>query len=277
MLRRTAVTGIFLALAISHALGAEVSSASAKLTAEQVVEKNVAARGGLQLWRAVQTLSMTGQMEAGGNDRSPRSVPAPALRPGGLQLPKRPSEQARLPFRIDLKRGRKMRLEVDFRGQTAIQVYDGVNGWKLRPFLNRHEVEPYTQEEMKTAALQADLDGPLVDYVAKATKAELEGSEKIEGEENYRLKLTMKNGQTQRVWVNAKTFLETKVEGTPRRLDGRSHSVEIFMRDYRAVNGLMLPYLLETKVQGVAQTEKIEIEKVTVNPKLEDSRFAKLR
>jgi outer membrane lipoprotein-sorting protein len=277
MLRKSAITGFFLALAISQGLGAEVSSAPSKLTAEQVVEKNVAARGGLQSWRAVQTLAMSGRMEAGGNDRSLRPGTAPALRPGGLHLPKRPLEQARLPFRIDLKRGRKMRLELDFRGQTAIQVYDGVNGWKLRPFLNRHEVESYTPDELKTAALQADLDGPLVDYLAKGTKVELEGSEKIEGEENYRLKLNMKNGQTQRIWVNARTFLETKIEGAPRRLDGKYHSVEIYLRDYRSVNGLVVPYLLETKVQGVAQTEKIEIEKVTANPKLEDSRFAKLQ
>jgi outer membrane lipoprotein-sorting protein len=277
MLQRSAVAGTFLTLAFSFAFGADLSSTATKMTAEQVVEKNVAARGGLRSWRAVQTLSMSGQMEAGGNDRSRQSVPTPALRPGGLQTPRRPLEQAQLPFRIDLKRGRKLRLELDFRGQTAIQVYDGVNGWKLRPFLNRHEVEPYTPEEIKAAALQADLDGPLVDYAVKGTKVELEGSEKFEGKENYRLKLTMRNGQTQRVWVDAGTFLESKMEGAPRRLDGKYHSVETFLRDYRAVNGLMVPYLLETKVQGVPQTEKIEIEKVTVNPKLEDSRFAKVQ
>jgi outer membrane lipoprotein-sorting protein len=277
MLRRAAVAGTFVVWAISLAFGADLSSTATRLTADQIVEKNVAARGGLQSWRAVQTLSMSGQMEAGGNDRTPRGLPAPALRPGKMALPKRPLEQVRLPFRIDLKRGRKMRVELDFRGQTAIQVYDGANGWKLRPFLNRHQVDPYTTEELKAAGLQADLDGFLVDYSAKGTKLELEGSEKVEGEDNYRLKLTMKNGQTQRVWVNARTFLEIKMEGFPRRLDGKNHAVEVFFRDYRAVNGLMVPHLLETKVQGVAQTEKIEIEKVIVNPKLEDSRFAKLQ
>jgi hypothetical protein len=89
--------------------------------------------------------------------------------------------------------------------------------------------------------------------------------------------LTYKSGQAQHVWVDAKTFLETKLEGTPRRLDGKMHSVEVYYRDYRPVNNLMVPHLLETKVQGVPQTEKIVIEKVTVNPKLEDSRFAKLQ
>ena len=47
------------------------------------------------------------------------------------------------------------------------------------------------------------------------------------------------------------------------------------LRDYRAVNGLQIPYVIETAVDGVKQTEKIRIEKVVVNPKLEDSLFAK--
>jgi outer membrane lipoprotein-sorting protein len=275
MLRRIVVVGSVWALATCLGLGQGVSSSAAKLTAAQVVEKNVAARGGLPAWRAVQTLSMSGKMEAGGNERA--TLSAPGVRTGGVQMPKRPAEQAELPFRMELKRARKSRLEIDFRGQTAVQVYDGTNGWKLRPFLNRHEVEPYTADEMKAAAMQADLDGPLVDYAAKGTKVELEGTEKVEGNDTYRLKLTFKSGQTQHVWVDAKTFLETKIEGTPRRLDGKYHPVEIYYRDYRAVNGLMVPYHLETKVQGVKQAEKIEIEKVAVNPKLEDSRFAKLQ
>jgi outer membrane lipoprotein-sorting protein len=275
MSRRTVLVGSFLALAVSLALGADSTSSVANLTAEQVIEKNVAARGGLQAWRAVQTLSMSGKMDAGGNESPTR--PVQGVKTGGVQLPKRPAEQAQLPFRLELKRTRKSRMELDFRGQTAVQVYDGTNGWKLRPFLNRHEVESFTPDEMKAVAMQSDLDGPLMDYAANGTKVELEGTEKVEGNDTYRLKLTFKNGQSQRVWVNAKTFLETKIDGTPRRLDGKYHLVEVYYRDYRAVNGLMMPYVMETKVEGVKQTEEIEIEKIAVNPRVEDSRFAKLQ
>ena len=55
------------------------------------------------------------------------------------------------------------------------------------------------------------------------------------------------------------------------------HAAEIYYRDYRTVSGLMMPYLVETKVQEVKQTEKIEIESVAVNPRVEDSRYAKLQ
>jgi outer membrane lipoprotein-sorting protein len=265
--------GSFLVLAASFALGAD--SQSPMLSAEQVIEKNVAARGGLQTWRAVQSISMSGKMDAGGNESKTR--PVPGVRTGGVQLPRRPAEQAQLPFRLEVKRQRKQRLEIDFRGQTAIQVYDGTHGWKLRPYLNRQEVEPFTAAELKAMDLFHDLDGPLVDYVAKGTKAELEGTEKVEGKDNYRLKLTYKNGASQRVWVDASTFLETKIEGTPRELDGKYHNVEIYYRDYKTVGGVKVPHLTETKVQGLTQTEKVQFEEIAVNARVEDSRFAKLQ
>src|ERR1700686_5678551 len=126
---------------------------------------------------------------------------------------------------------------------------------------------------MKMASMQADLDGPLVDYAAKGTQIELVGMEKVEDRDTYKLKLTAKSGVTTNVWVDAQTFLETKIEGVPRQMDGKIHSVEIYMRDYRSINGLMVPYVLETTVQVGAKSHKMRIQTVQVNPKLQDSLF----
>jgi outer membrane lipoprotein-sorting protein len=272
--RKTELVCIFLALAISLSARTQTGTTRGKLSAAEIVDKNVSARGGLPAWRAVQALSITGKMDAGGNNRPTLAIPGNR----GSQLPpQRPNEQIQLPFTMELKRPRKSRLELQFNGQTAVQVYDGTNGWKLRPFLNRHEVEPFTAEEMSAASLQADLDGPLVDYVAKGTKVELEGIEKVENHDTYNLKLTLKGGQVQHVWIDAQTFLDVKIGGTPRRLDGKYHEVATYFRDYRSVDGVVLPYVLETAVDGVKQMEKIQIESVAVNPKISDSRFAKLQ
>lgn len=274
MLRKTLAVCILLVLAFASAVGADTSPAP-KLSAAEIVNKSVAASGGLQAWRSVQSIVMKGKMDAGGNNRP--TLPMPGKRAGQQMPSPRPAEQVRLPFVMEMKRPHKMRVELQFNGQTAVQVFDGSNGWKLRPFLNRHEVEPFTPEEMKATALQADLDGPLVDYAAKGTKVDVEGIEKVLDGNAYRLKLTLKNGQTQHVWVDTKSFLEVKIEGTPRRLDGKYHPVATYLRDYQPVNGLMVPHTLETAVEGVKQTEKIEIESVSVNTKLDDSLFAKLQ
>ena len=229
-------------------------------------------------------------MAAGGNDRATQPVEVPgARRPGkSMPLPSSPrlKEEAQLPFVMELERPRKLRFELQFAGKTAVQVYDGANGWKLRPYLNRLEVEPYTEDELKSAAVQTELDGPLVDYAAKGTKVELEGLEKVENRDTYNLKLTLKDSRVMHVWVDAQTFLETKIEGQPRRLDGKMHPVEVYYRDYRAVNGLQMPFVLETHVlsagTGAATSrephypaEKISIEKIVVNPKLDAAQFTK--
>jgi hypothetical protein len=263
---------LMLGLVPASMAGADTKMAAPKLTATQIVDKNVAARGGLSAWRAVQTMEMKGKLEAGGNQRS--TLPVAGQQEAAKVVPSRPKEQALLPFVMDLERGRKSRIELEFKGQTAVQVYDGTNGWKLRPFLNRHEVEKFTPEELKAASMQTDLDGLLIDYAAKGSTVALEGTEPVEGRPAYKLKVTDKNGNARHVWVDAESFLETKVEGVPRRLDGKYHPTATYLRDYRTVSGLMMPFVMETEVEGVRDTEKILIETIVANPKLDASRFA---
>jgi len=250
MLRRMFLFGITLPVCLSLSMiGAANQQAPAGLTAAQIVDKNVSARGGLQAWRAVQTMSFSGKIEAGGKSK------------------------AQLPLVLEKKRPRKTRVELVFANDTAVQVYDGANGWKLRPYLGRRTVEPYSPEELKSASFESDLDGPLVDYASKGNKVELEGVEKVENHDAYKLKVTMKGGQVQHLWVDAGTFLEFKVEGTPRRMDGKMRPVWIYLRDYKSVNGLMVPYVIETAVEGNRDTHKILIDNVAVNAKLDDSLF----
>jgi hypothetical protein len=175
----------------------------------------------------------------------------------------------------EASRPHKSRLAITFAGKDATQVYDGSQGWKVRPFLGRDDVDPFTPAEARSAASAAELDGPLVDYAKKGTRVALAGTEKVEGKEAYKLKLKLKSGEERFVWVEAKTFLEAKISGEPRKLDGRWHDVAILYRDYRKVNGLKVPYLLETVVQGVKASHMMTIKTVTVNPPLEDALFAK--
>jgi len=286
MLRKLLVLGAAFGIA-----GSCLMAENADLNAAQIVSKNVAARGGLKAWHAVQSMTESGKMGAGGDQRG-QAAPDPVIKhpgkkSGPMPVSPRLAQEAQLPFTLELERPRRMRLELQFKGQTAVQVYDGANGWKVRPYLNRMEVENFTEDELHKAALQSELDGPLVDYAAKGTSVDLEGLEKVENRDTYKLKLTMKDGHVSHVWIDAKTFLEAKIEGTPRRLDGVEHTVEIYYRDYRNVDGLQIPFLLETKVLPLATqakgarpaasfpVEKIVIDKVQINPKLDAALFSK--
>jgi hypothetical protein len=279
MFRKSLGICIGLAFAVSLAMAAGVSESGVKPSASEIVDKNVAARGGLKAWRAVQTISLQGKLGAGGNQPAASTLVVPKRGTRHVQetVPTRPTEEAQLPFVMEMKRSHKSRIELQFKGQTAIQVFDGTHGWKLRPFLNRHEVEPYTADETEAASAQAELDGPLVDYEAKGSKVELVGSEKVGDRDTYKLAVTTHDGHVQHIWVDAQNYLEVKVEGIPRRLDGKLHPVEVYYDEYRsAPGGLVVPYVYDTRVEGVKQTEKIQVESVLVNPKLDDTLFTKL-
>ena len=141
---------------------------------------------------------------------------------------------------------------------------------------------------LNLASLQSEFDGPLIDYAAKGTRIELERTEKVEGDETYKLKLTMKDREPLHLWIEAQTLLETKIEESPRWLDGQEHKSRSF-RDYRAVNGLQLPFVLETRLlpltltsvgRGASRTKQVSypsetilIDKVLVNSNLDAALF----
>jgi hypothetical protein len=284
MLGKIMVVAAMLVIPVTAA--ADNAQSRSNISASDIVSKNVAARGGLQAWRSVHAMKWEGKLGAGGNQRSHIPAPAPGKKGAKLPTDPRPTDEVQLPFVMVMERPRKMRFEIQFKGQTAFQTYDGVNGWKVRPYLNRVEVEPFTPDELKASSLQSELDGPLVDYVAKGTHIALEGTEKVEGRDAYKLKLTMKDGHSIHEWIDTQTFLEAKIEGQPRRFDGIEHPVEVYLSDYRPVNGLQIPFVLETKVlpvthaassagSSVIPVEKIVLDRVELNPRLDTSLFAK--
>jgi outer membrane lipoprotein-sorting protein len=241
-------------------------AAPSHLSAAQIVEKNVAARGGLAAWRHIQSMVWKGKMGGGATTYE-------VVEKGKLRTKQR--DEAQLPFTLEFKRPLKTRLEIQFNGQAAVQVFDGRSGWKLRPYLGRANWDAYTPDEVKLSAGEPGIDGFLIDYSAKGAKVELLGTEKVEDHGAYKLKVTLSGGQVRHVWVDTGTFLETKVEGLPRRLDGKPHNVEIYLRDFKSESGVVIPHVIETHVEGLRKTEKITIENATVNPKLDDSRFTK--
>lgn len=237
------------------------------LAVAQVLDKNATAHGGLAAWRAVQAISYKGAMGAGATTYE--TVTAK----GKLSRQERP--EARLPYRMELKRPNRSRLELDLNGQKAVQVFDGTKGWKLRPFLGRKDWEAYTPDEQRLAAAEPGIDGYLVDAQARGGTVVNDGTEMVDGRPAYRLKVTTKAGQTRRVWVDADTFLESRIEGNQRKMDGRLRNVDIYPREYRREGSIVLPHVIETRVEGIKQSEQIIIDSVSVNPAIDDSRFTK--
>ncbi|MDE2349282.1 MAG: hypothetical protein KGL92_12345, partial [Gammaproteobacteria bacterium] len=266
------VLGVAVAIGWSSAVA---GAAPATLTARQIVDRCIAARGGLAAWHAVRTMTWSGKLEAGTGDSLARSEyfvrnmarTARQARSGVPQdAPPSDQKQIDLPFVLDLARPNRARVEIRFAGHTAIQVFDGQRGWMVRPYLNRNDAEPFTPQQAKAERDEWNLDGPLMDYAADGGRVRLEGTDTVDGRTAYRIRLTAKDGRVRHFWIDAQTFLDVKVEGTPREMDGRMRTVWVYQRDFRRVQGLEIPYALETVVDGYTDTHKMFIDKVAVNP-----------
>ncbi len=220
-------------------------------TADELIEKNIQARGGREKMKAVQSLRMTGK----------------ALLGPGIEAP----------FVRESARPNKVRLEFTVQGMTAIQTYDGTEAWALMPFLGKKEPEAMTADELKDVEDQADIDGALVDYKTKGHNVELVGKEDIEGTPAYKLKVTKKNGDTDYVYLDAESFLEIKGE-SKRMVRGQEVEIETTSGDYKEVDGVLYPFSMQQKPKGGqagGNNFAITIEKIETNPTLAADRFGK--
>jgi len=237
MIRRVCMSVIALAVLAPCLLAQNV---------DEIVAKYVQARGGAEKLKGVQSIKTSATMTMG-----------PGMELPGIVIQKRPM---------------LARLEFTAQGMTAVQAYDGKEAWQIMPFMGKKDPELMSADEAKETEEMADVDGPLVDYKGKGHQLELLGKEKIEGTDAYKLKLTLKNGDVQTIYIDADSFLEIK-EVTKRTVRGTDLEVESSIGDYKEVNGIMFPFAVENQVKGTDQKQKITITKIELNVPADDSLF----
>ena len=213
---------------------------------DEILAKYVQARGGTEKLKSVKTIKTTATMTMG-----------PGMEFPGTVIQKRP----------DLAR-----LEFTAQGLTVVQAYDGKQAWQIMPFMGKKDPEPMAAEEAKETEEMADVDGPLVDYKSKGHQVELLGKEKVEGTDAYKLKLTLRNGDVQTVYLDADSFLQIK-EVDKRTVRGTEQETESAIGDYKEVNGILFPFAIENSVKGSDQKQKITISKIELNVPVDDSIF----
>lgn len=223
-----------------------LSPASAQ-TLDEIVAKNIEARGGLDKIKAVKTMRMTGKMTIG------PGMEAPAV--------------------IEIKRPQMTRLEISFQGMTLVQAFDGKNGWAINPFQGNPNPEPMSPDDAKDAEEQADIDGSLVDWKAKGHTVVLVGKEKVEGTDAFKLQITLKNGDVRYTFIDADSWLEIKGEAK-RNIRGTEMETEQTIGDYKEVGGLLMPHSMEGGPKGSPMRQKITIDKIELDVAIDDARFA---
>jgi|SRR5579872_5930322 len=215
-------------------------------TAEELVRKNILAHGGIEKIKSIRTLRMTGRLQFGSfTAQRDRDAMAPDL----------------------------LRERVTIQGMTETEAYDGASGWKISPFEGRKDPELLGEDDLRQLVEDADFYGPLVDYEAKGNKIEYLGHDTVDGDDAYKLKVTLKNGDIAYYYLDPETFLEIRVENV-RFIRGAVHEQFVELGSYKLSGGVYYPFSMEAgSKQQPGGTAKINFDKIEVNVPMEKTEF----
>ena len=152
-------------------------------TVDELVSKNIQAKGGADALRALQTLKLSGRVLV--ND-------------GQIQLA----------LTTIQKQPDQIRSEASLQGMTAVEAYDGKEGWRISPFQGRKDPEKMSADDTKSLVEDAEIGGPLFNWKEKGNTVEYLGTEDVDGTDAYKLKVVRKNGDVTYLYLDPDAYLE---------------------------------------------------------------------
>lgn len=206
---------------------AGLSSPSWAVTADELVAKNLAARGGAEKLRAITSMHTVGKVRLG----------------GGL-------EAKTESFAVGPDRFRQ---EMSLQGLTRVFAWDGHQGWAIDPFEGRRDPQKVSGDDTKELAQAADIAGPLLDAQKKGEKIEYLGTEDIDGTDAHKLRVTFKNGDSRVVYLDPDQFLEIRIVDR-RMVRGQEQVDTTDVGEYQKVGGVYFPF-----EQGRVHIESAEV------------------
>ena len=217
-------------------------------TADELVARNVEAKGGLDSIHAIKSLRLSGHMR--------------------IQ-----QDTVQLDYVTLIKQPGSVRYEAALQGLTQVQAFDGQQAWQINPFQGRKDPEKLSADDAKGMSEDAaDFAGPLVDYKAKGYKLDYLGREDIDGTDAYKLRVTRTNGDLTTVYLDPDYFLEIRTVN--RRIEhGVPVETVVDYGDYEKVAGVFLPFSQESFMKGSNDRQKVQFDKAEANVDASDGAF----
>jgi outer membrane lipoprotein-sorting protein len=173
------------------------------------------------------------------------------------------------PMEMRIKKPDMFIINMEIQGQKMVQAYDGQKGWMIIPMMS-----PDPQElagvQLDQAREQANLEDELYNYETKGSTAEMGGKVNVDGKEVFRIKLTDKEGNSKDYFIDASTYLISKVKAKV-SAQGQTIDIEQIMSDYKTIDGITMAMKVESK--SPMGTAVITMEEVKFNEKFDDAIF----
>jgi hypothetical protein len=215
-------------------------------TADELIAKNIQARGGMEKMKAIKTIRMKGKFEGGGGFTA--SVGQENQRPNLI------------------------RQTFSLQGMTAVQAYDGSTGWQIQPFGGKKDPELLGEDDLRDLLLDADFDGPLVDYKEKGSTVEYLGHDVVDGDDALRLKVTLKNGDIIYDYLDPDTFIEIRRE-IQQFIRGSQRDRVVGLGSYKPVAGVMYPFSISSGPKNHPDAQTNTVQKMEVNVTIDPADF----
>jgi hypothetical protein len=211
-------------------------------TVDEIVGKNIQAKGGAALLKSTQSVRTVGKGTVQGAEVSIVS---------------------------STKRPYFFRNEMELAGQKLVQGFDGQTLWMSMGSLPPQALPPGPQTDALKSASQ--IDSPLLDYKEKGSTIALGDSLTEEGRTLHHLIVTPKTGPKLHYYIDANTGLESKmvidIEDSSQKM-----TMEMRFSDFKTIEGRTMPFTITQYMNGNPVGE-VKYEKVEFNVPLDETLF----
>jgi hypothetical protein len=223
-------------------------------TADDIIEKHLAALGGRAALEKITSRTMAGTVTVStpGGDVS-----------GPIELIAQAPNKSRTLITLDLSSFGAGRMVVD-------QRFNGTSGYVLDTLQGNRDISGGQLEAMRNNLFPS----PYLNYKEAGTTVELSGKEKLGDREAFLLILKPKSGPVARQYIDAESYLAVRsvMKVDVPQIGGELEQTTELL-DYRDVEGVKVPFHI--KNSSTVQTAEVVITKVEHNTTLDQMQFSK--
>ena len=214
-------------------------------TAQEVIDKNIAAIGGADKVAAVKSLQYDQAMNIMGMDLTGKAT---------------------------IVVGKSLRNDITVMGQQMTTVVDGDKGWTVNPMQGGTAPQALPDDQVKMQKGNTHLMGADL-AVAKANNypVTLVGKEKMDGKDVYNLKVTRPEGDAN-YFVDASTNQLSGMKTTV-TAQGQTGEINLKYGDYKTVDGLALPTTMNIESPAMPAPMKMTVSNIVINPTIDNAIF----